>query len=122
MITIADLYFSKGISRNFIAFCSCAGTAKAKEAEALFNSEEIVSLARYIIPLIRCKGFLQWQGRALALKVPSEAVLATRSAAEAIKLIALKYISTCQIGDPISADLKSRERFIDANLTNWMSQ
>ena len=122
MITVADMHLNKETSRNFITFCSCAGNAKVKDVEGLFDIDEMVSLARYLVPLVRCKGFRQWQGRALARTVPSEAVLATRSAAEAIKLIALKYISACQIGGSISADRKTREHFIDANLTTWMSQ
>ena len=122
MITVAEMHINKETHRNFSTLCACVGNAKMKDVDSLFDREVMVSLSKYIIPLVRCKGFKQLQGRALSLKMTSEAVLVTRSASEAIKLIALKHIFSCQVGDPISADLKSREHFIDAELTTWMAQ
>ena len=122
MTSLSEMYINKAIHNIFSTLCASRGNAKMKDVDRLFDSEEMVSLAAYLAPLIRCKSYAQWQGRALALQLPSEAVLATRSAGEAIKLIALEYISTCKAGDPISANLKPRDHLIDAELTTWMSQ
>ena len=106
MVGLGEMYINKAIHRNLSILCATAKNRRMKDVDALFVTEEMVSLSTYIVPLARCTPFAQWQGRALVLQAPSDAVHETRSPSKMAKLIVLMYFST---GNTISANLTPRE-------------
>ena len=69
-----------------------------------------------------CKNLQQWKARALVASIPLEAVFALRSLDEAVQALVIRYIFEAQIGDLVSANLESRDHYIDEHATTWLSQ
>ena len=122
MLSVTEWTLTLQIHDAFMEFCSCVRNTKASEATALFAGDPSISYTRYWAALQKCKNITQWKARALAAGLPSEAVLAIRGMGDAGRLMVVGFISKAQPGDAITADLRQRSHFIDAETDTYPSQ
>ena len=88
----------------------------------MFTSESHIGIARYFEQLVKAKGMAQWKARGLATGIPDDAITACKSPTDALRLLAVRFMFDAGAGDPITADLKSREYFISPDTERWLSQ
>ena len=58
----------------------------------------------------------------MAVGVHSEATLAVKNPIDSLRLLALRFLHLAEMGDCITADLKSMEFFIDPSASQFLSQ
>ena len=122
MRKVENMHITKTIHVALLKVLSCTGNAKVKKAEKLFERANTTAFRDYVTPMSKCKNLGQWKARALSAGVPAEGALALRTPIECVTALMLQYIYHCQAGDPISASLESRDKYVDESLTRWLSQ
>ena len=88
----------------------------------LLAAETLVAFTRYSEILATCKNLAQWKARGLAASIPRDAILNVRSSAEALRLLGLKFLFMASPGDTITADLRIRSFYVEAELEDYLSQ
>ena len=122
MRKVENMHITKIIHVALLKVLACTGNAKVKDAEQLFERAHTIAFRDYVRPMSKCKNLSQWEARALSAGVPAEGSLALRTPVECVTALMLQCIYHCQAGDPISASLESRDKYVDESLTNWLSQ
>ena len=105
----------------FSAFCRTESNRKLKDTTDLVQSSTDVSSARYFESIKHCKNIGQWMARLLAVGMPAEGVAACKTMNEVGRLMGLMLIHGQGVGEPISADLRSREYWVGPELQAWLA-
>ena len=71
----------------------CQRNAKLEVVTIALAAETYISFARWCDLIAKLKNHKQWEARGLALEMPRGSVIATRSPAESIRLIVIKFIT-----------------------------
>ena len=88
----------------------------------LFDRNPHVGWTVYAENMAEVKNFKQWQARALAVGVPTEAIHALKGPVDTLRLVALRFLYLSVAGDVITADLRNRDHFIHAEAEDYLSQ
>ena len=107
---------------RFVAYCRCDKNAKLEAVTSTIEANTFLSLVRYCDTLQRCKSIAQWRARALGARIPSDAVLATRTKSVAIRMLVVRFLFESSPGDAITADLKDRDYSMSRQTEEWLSQ
>ena len=86
----------------------------------MLDAETHLGWPRYFDLLGKAKSLTQWKAKGLGLSIPSEAVLSTRSVADMGRMLFIKFAADAEMGDIVSADMKSRDTFINDRAREWM--
>ena len=122
MVRMTQWMISREIHNRFITFCKGDRNEKRRHSDALFTAEIAITYVRYAEQLAKCKSMAQWKARALASGVPAEAALSVRTAGESIRQLAVRFFFDSQPGDVLTADMKSRDFFIHADVETYLTQ
>ena len=122
MSKLNDWCINADVHSRFSTWCKCERNSKLESLQTLLAAETTVDFGRYADALSRCKNFTQWKARALALQIPQEAVLASRTPTDALRLIGIRFMFDAKPGDIITADLRDRAYFMDAEVEQWLTQ
>ena len=109
------------VHAEFIKFCRCVGNQRAQTTAALFRTSPDTTFPRYFGKLGKPKGLEQLKSRALAVHVPSEAVLPCRSINDIGRLMALMFLVSASRGLEITADMKTREEYVSQDLLTYLA-
>ena len=66
------------------------------------------------------KSLTQWKATGLGSSIPSEAVLSARPVADMGRMLFIKFAADAEMGDIVSAGMKSRDTFISDRAREWM--
>ena len=91
-----------------------------KTNDLVQNSTE-VSFTRYFESIKLCKNIAQWKARLLAVGMKAEGVTACKTINEVGRLMGLIFIHGRSMGEPIAADLESRDYWVDSELEAWLA-
>ena len=116
---VTDAVFTPIIHENFSNWVSCDENQETKKLNTKTTAEPDMSFTPYWEKLGACKSLAQWRAKALRLKVPEDAVLASRTKTDIGRCLYIQYAILAKPGSVISGNLKSREHFFNENLLDW---
>ena len=121
MSNVSNWSLNIAVHTRFSAFTRTSGNRKIREVAEKFETSLTIPFTRYADALQKLKSTLkQWQTRLIATGCPADAVLATRSAQDVLRLLALIFIHQTEAGTPFSADLSNKEAYIDEAYIQYM--
>ena len=118
---VTDWVIDAETHTRFSHLCSCDKNAEMPKFEKMIKGDTHISFLKYSDAVVKTKSLKQWQARALAIGSPEEAVLATRSKQEALRLMAITFFIKAKPGEHIMGDCKGREHLIDNEVEEWQA-
>ena len=119
---VTDWTINIDIHTRFVAYCRCDKNGKLEAVTATIEANTFLGFVRYCDTLQRCKSITQWRAIALGARIPSDAVLVTRTKSEAIRMLVIRFLFESSLGDAITAGLKGRGYFMSRQTEEWLSQ
>ena len=119
---VSDAVVDTSIHERFTQFVAATGYQKAKALTPLLQEQTHIGWTQYFERLAKTKSLQQWKAKALAVGVPTVAVLNCRVTAELGRLLFLKRSTTLNPGEACSADTRGREYWLTDTGRAWFSQ
>ena len=120
MSIVSSAVVDRSVHIKFARYVGCENHQKTASVASLIDSETHLPWSRYFDLLGKCKSLTQWKAKGLSLSIPSEAILSTRAVADMGRLLFIKFAADAEMGDIVSADMKSRDAFIRDQAREWM--